>query len=82
MRSSDCSEITSDLITSILEEAGKFGAEILAPHNQSGDIDGCVLENGIVRTPSGFKDAYNQYIKSGWNGLACDPITGAKIYPG
>ncbi len=77
----DCSEITSDLITSILEEAGKFGAEILAPLNQSGDIDGCVLENGIVRTPSGFKSAYSQYIQSGWNGLTCDQDYGGQDLP-
>ena len=77
----NCSEITSDLITSILEEAGKFGAEILAPLNQSGDIDGCVLENGIVRTPSGFKSAYSQYIQSGWNGLTCDQDYGGQDLP-
>ena len=77
----DCSEITPDLVSSILEEAGKFGAEILAPLNHSGDIHGCVLENGIVRTPPGFKDAYSRYISAGWNGLGCDRDYGGQDLP-
>ena len=76
-----CEETTSDLVDAILEEAGKFGSEVLAPLNHSGDIEGCVLENGIVRTPKGFKEAYTQFIEGGWNGLPCDANYGGQALP-
>ena len=61
-------EATPDLVDAVLEEAGRFGAEVLAPLNQVGDTEGCVLENGVVRTPSGFRDAYARFVEGGWNG--------------
>jgi len=76
-----CEETTADLVDAILEEAGKLGAEVLAPLNKSGDEEGCLIENGVVRTPKGFKDAYRQYVDGGWNGLSCDTVYGGQDLP-
>ncbi|MEO0916262.1 MAG: acyl-CoA dehydrogenase N-terminal domain-containing protein, partial [Pseudomonadota bacterium] len=51
-------ELESDFTSAILEEAGKISAEVLAPLNVVGDTEGCRLENGVVYTPTGFKDAF------------------------
>ncbi|HKY91960.1 MAG TPA: acyl-CoA dehydrogenase C-terminal domain-containing protein, partial [Nevskiaceae bacterium] len=59
-----------DTVASILEECAKLCEEVLAPINLSGDQEGCHLENGEVRTPKGFKDAYEQYVAGGWQGLS------------
>ena len=64
-----CGEVTSDLVAAILEQAGRFGADILAPINQSGDMEGAMFDAGSVRTPEGFADAYRQFVEGGWNGL-------------
>ncbi len=53
----------------MLEEAGKLTSEVAAPLNVVGDTEGCVLENGVVRTPTGFKDAFDQVREGGWTGL-------------
>ncbi len=74
-------DATLDLVDAILEEAGKLGAEVLAPLNQPGDIAGCVYENGVVRTPEGFKDAYRQFIDGGWQGMPFDPDYGGMGLP-
>ena len=66
-----------DLIKQIFEEAGKFASNVLAPLNRVGDQEGISLENGLVRMPHGFVDAYNQYIKNGWASVA-----GTKEYGG
>src|SRR5438128_11765846 len=56
-----------DLIEAILEEAGKFSAEVLAPLNKVGDEVGCKrAEDGSVTTPPGFKEAYDQFVEAGW----------------
>ena len=63
-------DATPDTVGAILEEASKFATEVLDPLNASGDREGAkLLPDGSVRTPSGFKDAYRQYIENGWNGL-------------
>ena len=62
-------DATPDLVDAVLEEAGKFGADVIAPLNALGDREGCVLENGVVRTPKGFPDAYRQFVEAGWNGI-------------
>src|SRR3990170_4996347 len=64
-----CEEATSDLVDQILEECGRFSSEVLAPLNQSGDKEGSSFENGAVRTPAGFKEAYRQFTEAGWNAL-------------
>ncbi|MEE4244977.1 MAG: acyl-CoA dehydrogenase C-terminal domain-containing protein [Kangiellaceae bacterium] len=70
-----------DLINAILEEGAKFTQEALAPINQSGDQQGCRLEDGVVTTPEGFKQAYQQYCENGWPGLACNPNFGGQGLP-
>ena len=67
----------TDLLKQIFEEAGKFASNVLAPLNRVGDKEGISLENGLVRMPAGFVDAYNQYINAGWVSVA-----GLKEYGG
>ena len=74
-------ELSPDLIDAVLEEAGKLVTEVLAPLNQSGDLEGCTYENGVVRTPKGFKEAYKAFCEGGWNGIACDPKYGGQGLP-
>ena len=76
-----CEDATPDLVNTIIEEAGKFAAEVLAPLNHGGDVEGCKIENGVVRTPTGFKKAYKQFAESGWNGLPFDTKYGGQGLP-
>lgn len=63
------SDLEADFTSAVLEEAGKITSEVLAPLNVVGDTEGCVLENGVVRTPTGFKEAFDQVREGGWTGL-------------
>lgn len=63
-------EATSDLVEAILEESGRFTGEVLAPLNRTGDTQGCEWQDGQVRTPEGWKQAYAQFIESGWGSLS------------
>ncbi|MFT5868901.1 MAG: alkylation response protein AidB-like acyl-CoA dehydrogenase [Paracoccaceae bacterium] len=74
-------ELDRDFTAAILEEAGKLATEVLAPLNPIGDQEGCTLENGVVRTPTGFKDAYKKMKDGGWIGLDCDPEYGGQGMP-
>ena len=74
-------EFTRDLIDPVLEEAAKVCEEVLHPLNRSGDEEGCTLENGVVRTPKGFIDAYRQFREGGWTSIACDPEYGGQGLP-
>ncbi|MBL4917980.1 acyl-CoA dehydrogenase C-terminal domain-containing protein [Szabonella alba] len=65
----------------VLEEAGKVASAVLAPLNASGDREGCVLENGVVRTPKGFKEAFEAMKDGGWTALDCDPDYGGQGLP-
>jgi len=76
-----CEEVAPDLVDSILEEAAKLCQEVLHPLNRSGDEEGCLLENGVVRTPQGFKQAYELFSTGGWTSLACDPAYGGQGMP-
>src|SRR6266853_4830491 len=71
----------ADVADAILAEAAKFAAGELDPLNQPADRIGSVLENGVVRTPPGFREAYRRYVDAGWMGLACDPEHGGQGLP-
>jgi 3-(methylthio)propanoyl-CoA dehydrogenase len=64
-----CEQATPDVVDAVLEEAGKLAAAVLAPLNRVGDQQASRLENGVVRTPDGFKEAYAKYVEGGWNAL-------------
>jgi alkylation response protein AidB-like acyl-CoA dehydrogenase len=70
-----------DVIDAILEEAGKLAGNVLAPLNRTGDIEGAVLENGVVRTASGFREAYRQFADGGWMGLVFPEAHGGQDLP-
>lgn len=70
-----------DTTNAVLDECARFCSEVLAPLNLPGDLEGCHYENGEVRTPKGFKDAYRQYVEGGWQGLSHPPEYGGQGLP-
>ena len=74
-------EITPDLVKNILEEAAKINQNIILPLAKIGDENPTVLENGVVRTPPGYKEAYKKFIEDGWTSLSCDPKYGGQGMP-
>ena len=76
-------DIDADTINAVLEEGGKFAAEVLAPLNLAGDAEGCTLDKATheVKTPKGFKAAYAQYVEGGWPALSVDPEFGGQGLP-
>jgi alkylation response protein AidB-like acyl-CoA dehydrogenase len=70
-----------DTTAVILDAAGRLAAEVLAPLNAVGDREGCTLSDGVVTTPTGFRDAYEQLKAGGWLGLDCDPEYGGQGMP-
>ncbi len=76
-----CEEVTPDLVDAVLEEAGKFAGGVLSPINWPGDQQGCTLDDGVVTTPDGFKQAYQQFQQAGWPGLGGEPEFGGQGLP-
>ena len=74
-------EVTSDLVKDILQEAAKINQNLILPLAKTGDENPAVLENGVVRTPPGYKEAYKKYIEDGWTSLSCDPKYGGQGMP-
>ena len=74
-------DATPDIVDAVLEEAAKMCENELFPINRSGDEEGCTFENGVVRTPAGFKEAYKTFIEAGWTSIAADPKYGGQGLP-
>jgi len=76
-------EVDAETIDAVLEEAGKFASEVLAPLNAVGDAEGCVLDKATheVKTATGFKEAYAKYVEGGWPALSADPAFGGQGLP-
>jgi alkylation response protein AidB-like acyl-CoA dehydrogenase len=76
-------EVDVDTVNAVIEEGGKFCAEVLAPLNLSGDQEGCTLDRAThaVRTPKGFKEAYAKFVEGGWPSLSSDPAYGGQGLP-
>ena len=72
---------TPDLIDAVLEGGARVCEQMFQPLNQSGDTEGCRFENGVVRTPAGFKAAFDAYVKGGWHTLSLDPAWGGQGLP-
>ncbi len=74
-------DLTPDVTGAIMAEAGRVAAEALMPVNRVGDTHGCTLENGVVRTPPGFREAYDVMREGGWPGLECEEAYGGQGLP-
>ncbi len=74
-------DLSEDFTGPVLEEAGKIARDVLAPINSSGDKEGCRLENGVVYTPKGFKEAWATLVEGGWPSMECDPDYGGQGIP-
>ena len=74
-------EVSTDLVKDILDEAAKINQNLILPLAKIGDENPAILENGVVRTPPGYKEAYQKYIEDGWTSLSCDPKYGGQGMP-
>ena len=74
-------EVNSELVKNILDEAAKLNQNIILPLAKIGDENPTVLENGVVRTPPGYREAYTKFIEDGWTSLSCDPKYGGQGMP-
>ncbi len=74
-------DVNSELVKDILVEAAKINQNIILPLAKTGDENPTVLENGVVRTPPGYKEAYKKFIEDGWTSLSCDPKYGGQGMP-
>ncbi len=76
-----CENAEAGVVDAVLEEAAKFAAGVLGPLNRTGDLQGARYENGVVRTSSGFADAYRRFVEGGWNGVPFEPEHGGGGLP-
>lgn len=74
-------DLDRDFTDAVIGEAGRLSSEVLAPLNSVGDTEGCTLENGVVRTPTGFKEAFDAMREGGWSAIDCDPEYGGQGLP-
>ncbi|WP_237481091.1 acyl-CoA dehydrogenase C-terminal domain-containing protein [Lichenibacterium dinghuense] len=74
-------DATGDVVDGVLDEAARMAEEVILPLNASGDLEGCALENGVVRTPKGFREAYGTFQRAGWPSLAGAPEFGGQGLP-
>ncbi|HEU0198681.1 MAG TPA: acyl-CoA dehydrogenase C-terminal domain-containing protein [Nevskiaceae bacterium] len=74
-------DVDAETIDSILEEAGRFVAEVIFPLNAVGDVEGCHYQDGVVTTPKGFKEAFKQFVDAGWPSLSSEPQFGGQGLP-
>ena len=74
-------DLDEGFTAAVLEEAGKVASDVLQPLNAVGDHEGCQMENGVVRTPKGFKAAFEAMKDGGWTALDCDPAYGGQGLP-
>lgn len=75
------SDLSSDLVNAVLAEGGRLAAEVMAPLNEVGDAHGCLLKDGEVTTPPGFKEAFAELTRGGWLGLSGNPAFGGQGMP-
>ncbi len=71
----------AETVRAVIEQAGKFGAEVLDPLNWTGDQQGSKLVDGVVQTPKGWKEAYGQFAAAGWGSLPCSEDHGGQGLP-
>ena len=74
-------DLSEDIVDAVLEEAGRFAGEVIAPLNRIGDKEGSTLANGKVALPTGFADAYRRFVEAGWNGVAGSADFGGQGLP-
>ncbi|HYL33676.1 MAG TPA: acyl-CoA dehydrogenase family protein, partial [Stellaceae bacterium] len=76
-----CEHATADAVDAVLGEAAKLAGNVVAPLNRIGDVEKSRLENGVVRTPAGFKEAYRAYAAGGWGAVSASPNYGGQGLP-
>src|SRR5207302_2117278 len=74
-------DLSEDVVDAVLEEAGRFATEVLAPLNRVGDCEGATFKDGAVATAPGWKEAYRAWAEAGWNGLAAPALWGGQELP-